>query len=43
MKILLLGEYSRLHSSLKEGLVKLGHEVTIVSSGDGMKQFKTDI
>ena len=43
MKILLLGEYSRLHSSLKEGLVKLGHEVTIVSSGDGMKKFKTDI
>lgn len=43
MKILLVGEYSRLHSSLKEGLVKLGHEVTIVSSGDGMKQFKTDI
>ena len=43
MKILLIGEYSRLHSSLKEGLVKLGHEVTIVSSGDGMKHFKTDI
>jgi glycosyltransferase involved in cell wall biosynthesis len=43
MKILLVGEYSRLHSSLKEGLVELGHEVTIVSSGDGMKQFKTDI
>lgn len=43
MKILLVGEYSRLHSSLKEGLVKLGHEVTIVSSGDGMKRFKTDI
>ncbi|WP_299252823.1 glycosyltransferase [uncultured Lacinutrix sp.] len=43
MKILLVGEYSRLHSSLKEGLVKLGHEVTIVSSGDGMKKFKTDI
>ena len=43
MKILLVGEYSRLHSSLKEGLVKLGHEVTIVSSGDGMKKFKTDL
>lgn len=43
MKILLVGEYSRLHSSLKEGLVELGHDVTIVSSGDGMKKFKTDI
>ena len=43
MKILLVGEYSRLHSSLKEGLVTLGHQVTIVSSGDGMKKFKTDI
>lgn len=43
MKILLLGEYSRLHSSLKEGLVKLGHEVTVVSSGDGLKKYKTDI
>lgn len=43
MKILLVGEYSRLHSSLKEGLLKLGHKVTIVSSGDGMKKFKTDI
>ncbi|APY00930.1 glycosyltransferase [Lacinutrix venerupis] len=43
MKILLVGEYSRLHSSLKEGLVELGHNVTIVSSGDGMKKFKTDI
>ena len=42
MKILLIGEYSRLHNSLKEGLVALGHQVTLVSSGDGLKQFESD-
>ena len=42
MKILLLGEYSRLHNSLKEGLVTLGHEVTIVGCGDKFKQFPVD-
>ncbi|WP_397363426.1 glycosyltransferase [Olleya sp. R77988] len=42
MRILLIGEYSRLHNSLKEGLVALGHQVTLVSSGDGLKQFESD-
>jgi glycosyltransferase involved in cell wall biosynthesis len=42
MKILLLGEYSRLHNSLKEGLVALGHEVSIVGCGDKFKQFPVD-
>ena len=42
MKILLLGEYSRLHNSLKEGLVSLCHEVTIVASGDDFKKYDTD-
>jgi len=42
MKIILLGEYSRLHNSLKEGLVTLGHEVTIVGCGDKFKQFPVD-
>lgn len=42
MKILLLGEYSRLHNSLKEGLTALGHEVTIVGTGDNFKKFNTD-
>ena len=42
MKILLLGEYSRLHNSLKEGLVTLGHEVSIVGCGDKFKQFPVD-
>ncbi|MFV8442795.1 glycosyltransferase family protein [Flavobacterium sp. LB2P44] len=42
MKILLIGEYSRLHNSLKEGLVMLGHEVILLSSGDHFKKFDTD-
>ena len=42
MKILLLGEYSRLHNSLKEGLLALGHEVKIVGCGDKFKQFPVD-
>lgn len=43
MKILLVGEYSRLHNSLKEGLEKLGHKVTIMACGDGFKEFPVDI
>jgi glycosyltransferase involved in cell wall biosynthesis len=43
MRILLVGEYSRLHNSLKEGLVELGHEVVIVGNGDGFKQYPVDI
>ena len=43
MKILLLGEYSALHKNLKEGLVSLGHEVDIASSGDGWKNIPRDI
>ena len=43
MKILLVGEYSRLHNSLKEGLVKLNHEVTIVASYDGFKKYDVDL
>jgi glycosyltransferase involved in cell wall biosynthesis len=39
MKILLVGEYSRLHNSLKEGLEALGHSAVIVSHGDGFKGF----
>lgn len=42
MKILLVGEYSRLHNSLKEGLVLLGHKVTIIGCGDKFKQFPVD-
>lgn len=43
MKILLLGEYSRLHNSLKEGLVALGHDVTLVGTGDSFKNFPVDL
>ncbi|SDW31083.1 glycosyltransferase family protein [Aequorivita viscosa] len=43
MKILLVGEYSRLHNSLKEGLQALGHEVILVSTGDHFKKFPSDI
>ena len=43
MKILLVGEYSRLHNSLKEGLIQLGHNVTLLSTGDGFKDYPADI
>lgn len=43
MKILLLGEFSALHKNLKEGLVELGHDVRIASSGDGWKNIEGDI
>lgn len=42
MRILLLGEYSRLHNTLKEGLVALGHEVILIGNGDGFKQYPVD-
>jgi hypothetical protein len=43
MKILLVGEYSRLHNSLKEGLLKLGHEVILLGSNDGFKDYPVDL
>lgn len=43
MKILLIGEYSRLHLTLAEGLRKLGHTVTVASDGDGFKNYSRDI
>lgn len=42
MKILLLGEFSGFHLNLKKGLEKLGHEVTLVASGDGWKTIASD-
>ena len=42
MRILLVGEYSRLHNSLKEGLEKLGCEVVIIGNGDGFKKYPVD-
>ena len=43
MRILLVGEYSRLHNSLKEGLMILGHEVLLVSTGDFFKKYPSDV
>jgi glycosyltransferase involved in cell wall biosynthesis len=42
MNILLIGEFSRLHNSLKEGLQKLGHHVVILGFNDGFKDFPVD-
>lgn len=42
MKILLVGEYSRMHNSLKEGLQKLGYEATILGFKDGFKDYPVD-
>jgi len=43
MKILLIGEYSNVHATLAEGLRELGHEVTVISDGDGWKDYPRDI
>ena len=43
MKILLLGEYSNVHATLAKGLRMLGHQVTVVSDGDGWKNYPRDI
>lgn len=43
MNILLVGEYSRLHNSLKEGLIQLGHNVLLIGNGDGFKSYPVDI
>ena len=38
MRILLVGDFSSFHKYLKCGLIELGHDVTLVSSGDGWKK-----
>ena len=43
MKILLIGEYSNLHNSLKQGLVKNGYNVVLLGNGDGFKDYDADI
>lgn len=42
MRILLFGEFSGLFNCLKEGLVALGHEVYLVSDGNGFKNYPSD-
>lgn len=43
MKILLLGEFSSLHSNIQEGLQAIGHEVVLASAGDGYRNVSRDI
>lgn len=43
MRILLLGEFSGLHKNLQIGLRAAGHEVDLVSGGDGFKAIYGDI
>lgn len=43
MKILLIGEYSRVHWTLAEALRSLGHEVVVASDGDGFKDYPRDV
>ena len=43
MKILLIGEFSGVHTNLKKGLTELGHNVAIASDGDGYRGFTSDI
>lgn len=38
MNILIIGEYSAFAKHLKDGFIKLGHQVMIVQNGDGFKQ-----
>jgi len=42
MKILLVGEFSGVHNNLKQGLMKLGHQVVLAASGDGYRGFDYD-
>lgn len=43
MKILLIGEYSNVHNTLKAGLERLGHNVIVASNGDYWKAYPRDI
>lgn len=42
-KILLIGEFSGFHNSLKRGLEHLGHNATLAGSRDGFKDLAVDI
>lgn len=43
MKILLIGEFSGLHNELKNGLLQLGHKVTLAAANDFYKKYPADI
>ncbi|MGO4772960.1 glycosyltransferase [Flavobacterium sp. W22_SRS_FK3] len=42
MRILLIGEYSLLHNSLKKGLIELGHEVFLTGNSNGYRCYPVD-
>ena len=42
MRILLFGEYSNVHHTLCEALRSAGHEVLLISDGDGWKDYPRD-
>lgn len=42
MRILLIGEYSNVHATLAAALRRQGHEVMVVSDGDGWKDYPRD-
>jgi len=42
MKILLIGEYSLLHNSLKKGLLELGHEVFLIGNRNDYRCYPVD-
>lgn len=42
MNILLIGEFSNLHNTLKEGLIKNGHHVVLAGFDDGFKKYQVD-
>jgi hypothetical protein len=43
MKILLYGEYSGVHTNLRTGLMRLGHDVDLITTGDGFKNIPSSI
>lgn len=43
MRILLIGEYSNVHHTLCMALRRAGHEVLLISDGDGWKDYPRDI
>ena len=43
MRILLLGEYSNVHTTLSKVLKQRGHEVLLISNGDFWKNYPRDI
>jgi hypothetical protein len=42
LKILLIGDYSAVHTNLKKGLSTLGHQVILASDGDSYKDLPKD-